>query len=315
MFLPVSKAQLSQTQQLISPHIHKTPVVTSRMLNQLAQADLFFKCECLQRCGAFKIRGATSAVLSLSLDEQAKGVVTHSSGNFAQALACASTALNIKSWIVMPKNAPSAKKMATQGYGGEVVECEPNLKSRETTALSIVERYGATFVHPYNQYTVIRGQATSAMELVAEVSKLDYVLAPVGGGGLISGTALACAHFSPDTKVIGAEPLGADDAFKSFHAGAIVPQTNPQTIADGLRTSLGDLTYPLIKELVSDIITVTEQEIVEAMKLFWSRTKIIIEPSSAVTLAAVLKHPDVFAGKRVGLILSGGNVDLEKFFI
>ncbi|MCL2728164.1 MAG: pyridoxal-phosphate dependent enzyme, partial [Bacteroidales bacterium] len=270
--------------------------------------------ECLQRCGAFKIRGATSAVLSLSAEEQAKGVVTHSSGNFAQALACASTTLNIKSWIVMPKNAPAIKKAATQGYGGEIVECEPTLQSRETTASMVMAQYGATFVHPYNQHTVIRGQATSAMELVAEIPNLDYVISPVGGGGLVSGTALGCAYFSPSTKVIGAEPLGADDAFKSFHAGTIIPQTNPQTIADGLRTSLGDLTYPLIKELVSDIIIVTEQEIVDAMKLFWSRTKIIIEPSAAVTLAAVLKSPAVFAGKRVGLILSGGNVDLEKFF-
>ena len=312
MSLPVSKEQLIQTQQIITPYIHKTQVVTSRILNQLAKAELFFKCECLQRCGAFKIRGATSAILSLSPDEQAKGVVTHSSGNFAQALACAAVEQNIKAWIVMPKNAPSTKKTATQAYGGQIVECEPTQKDREATAARLVATYGATMIHPYNQYSVIKGQATAAMELVKDIHNLDYVIAPVGGGGLLSGTALACTYFSKGTKIIGAEPLGADDAYKSFHSGAIIPQTNPQTIADGLRTSLGDLTFHLIKELVSDIVPVTEQEIVEAMKLFWSRAKIIIEPSSAVTLAAVLKNPDIFTGKRVGLILSGGNVDLEK---
>jgi len=312
MSLPVSKDQLLQTQQSISPYIHKTPVITSRILNKIAEADLFFKCECLQRCGAFKIRGATSAIFSLSPEEQAKGVVTHSSGNFAQALACAAAEQGIKAWIVMPKNAPATKKTATKSYGGQIVECEPTQKDREATADHLVATYGATMIHPYNQYPVIKGQATAAMELVNDVHDLDYAVAPVGGGGLLSGTALACAYFSPGTKIMGAEPLGADDAYKSFHTGTIIPQTNPQTIADGLRTGLGDLTFPLIKELVSDILTVTEEEIVDAMKLFWSRTKIIIEPSSAVALAAVLKNSDIFAGKRVGLILSGGNVDLEK---
>ena len=314
MSIPVSKEQLLDTQQIIKPHIHKTPVVTSATFDRLTQANLFFKCECFQRTGSFKIRGATNAILSLSEEAKKRGVVTHSSGNFAQALSCAATKQGIKAWVVMPQNAPSVKKAAAQGYGGTIVECAPTLKDRELTAAKVIEQYGATLLHSYNQYPVIRGQATAAMELLAEVSALDYVVAPVGGGGLLSGTALACAHFSEGTKVFGAEPLGADDAHRSFYAGTIIPQTNPQTIADGLRTSLGDLTFPIIKSLVSDILTVSEQEIVDAMKLFWARTKILIEPSSAVPVAAILRHPEIFAGKRVGVILSGGNVDMERFF-
>jgi threonine dehydratase len=289
----------------------------------MTQSDLYFKCECLQKTGSFKIRGATSAVLSLSEKERNAGVVTHSSGNFAQALAQAASKQNIKSWIVMPKNAPSAKKAATQDYGGEIVECEPTVKDRETTAAKIVEQNGATFIHPYNQIPVIRGQATAAMEFIADVKDLDFMIAPVGGGGLLSGTALACKYFAQKTpvgaglksalKVIGAEPEGADDAYKSFYSNTLIPQTNPQTIADGLRTSLGDLTFPIIKSLVTDILTVSEQEIIDAMKLFWSRTKILIEPSAAVALAAVIKNQTVFAGKKVGLILSGGNVDFENY--
>lgn len=311
MSIPVSKDQLTETRQLITPHIHQTPVVTNRSLNDLTRSNLFFKCECLQRTGSFKIRGAVNAVLTLSQEEQKRGVVTHSSGNFAQALACAASKQRIKSWIVMPQNAPDVKKTATKGYGGEVVECAPTLIDREATASNIMEQYGAVLVHPYNQYPIIKGQATAAMELVSEVEHLDYLLAPVGGGGLLSGTALACSYFSKGTKVIGAEPLGADDAYQSFYSGTFVPQTNPQTIADGLRTSLGNLTYPIITQLVSEIITVTEQEIIEAMILFWSRTKILIEPSSAVPLAAVIGNPHLFAEKRVGLILSGGNVEIK----
>jgi threonine dehydratase len=314
MSLPVTQNQLSETHRLITPYIHKTPVITSQILDNLTHSRLFFKCECLQKTGSFKKRGATSAVLTLSEEERNRGIVTHSSGNFAQALALSATELKIKSWIVMPKNATIAKKEATKQYGGKIVECEPTLSDRENTAKDIIERHGATFIHPYNQYSVIRGQATAAMELISEIDSLDYIVAPVGGGGLISGVSLVCKYFSPETKVIGAEPSGADDAFKSFRYRTFIPQTNPQTIADGLHTSLGDLTFPLIINLVSDILTVSEEEIIEAMKLFWSRAKIIIEPSSAVALAAILKNTEIFAGKNTGVILSGGNVDRLNFF-
>jgi threonine dehydratase len=312
MYSAISSSDLSETHKLIAPFIHKTPIITSQILNTMTQSDLYFKCECLQKTGSFKIRGATNAVLSLSEKERNAGVVTHSSGNFAQALAQAASKQNIKSWIVMPKNAPSAKRAATQGYGGEIVECEPTVKDRETTAAKIVEQYDATFIHPYNQYPVIRGQATAAMEFIADIKDLDIMIAPVGGGGLLSGTALACKYFSPETKVFAAEPEGADDAFKSFHSNTLIPQTNPQTIADGLRTSLGDLTFPIIKSLVTDILTVSEQEIMDAMKLFWSRTKLIIEPSAAVAFAAVIKNQTIFSEKKVGIILSGGNVDFDS---
>ena len=312
--LPIKQNELKDTYKLLQPFIHKTPVITSRLLNDLAQADLFFKCESLQRTGSFKIRGATSAVLALSEEQQRRGVVTHSSGNFAQALAFAATQLGVKSWIVMPENAPDIKKQATAGYGGEIILCKPTIKDRETTALSIIEQKGATFIHPYNQYSVIRGQSTVAMELIEDMNHLDYIISPIGGGGLISGIALACHYFSDKTKVIGAEPLGADDAFRSFHTGKLIPQTNPQTIADGLRTSLGDLTFPIIKELVTNIYTVTETQIMNALKLFWTRTKIIIEPSSAVTLAVVLNNQNIFSNKRVGVILSGGNIDIDRLF-
>ena len=305
----VTKEQLTNTQLRINNHTHNTAVTTSQILDQMAEATLFFKCECFQRKGSFKLRGATNAVLSLTDEEKAKGVVTHSSGNFAQALALAATNHGIKSWIVMPENAPQTKKSAVEQYGGQIVLCTSTQTAREETADKYVKKYGATFIHPYNQLEVIQGQATAAMELIEKIPDLDYIVAPVGGGGLLSGTALAAHYFSPKTKVIGAEPLGADDAYRSFKSGKIFPQDNPQTIADGLRTGLGTLTFPIIKELVSEIITVTETEIIDALKTFWTRAKIVIEPSAAVALAVVLKSPETFAKKRVGIILSGGNID------
>ncbi|MDY0279988.1 MAG: pyridoxal-phosphate dependent enzyme [Salinivirgaceae bacterium] len=309
--IPITKEQIIETIARISPHIHKTTIATSRILDEMAKATLFFKCENFQRTGSFKIRGATNAILSLTANEKAKGVVTHSSGNFAQALAMAATSQGIKSWIVMPENAPNTKKDAVKQYGGEVILCAPTLVARETTAEKYVEKHGATFIHPFNQLEVIQGQSTAAMELINEVQNLDYIVAPVGGGGLLSGTALAAHYFSPSTKIIGAEPLGADDAYKSFKQGVLIPQNNPQTIADGLRTSLGTLTFPIIQVLVSEIKTVTEEQIIDALQLFWTRTKIVIEPSAAVALAVVLNTPETFVGKRIGIILSGGNIDLK----
>ncbi len=308
----IQQEELSTVYHRLQPYIHKTPVLTSSILNNLSGANLFFKCESFQRTGSFKIRGATNAILSLSEDERQRGVVTHSSGNFAQALAYAAKYQGIKSWIVMPENAPKSKKDAVEQYGGEIVLCASTVQAREETAQKIVDSLGAKFIHPYNQREVIMGQATCAMELIEKQPHLDYLIVPVGGGGLISGSALASLYYSPQTKVIGAEPLNANDAFLSLKKGEIVPQTNPDTIADGLRTSLGTLTFPIISELVSEIITVTENEIINAMKLFWTRTKVIIEPSSAVALAIVFKQTEKFATKKTGILLSGGNIDITN---
>ncbi len=258
------------------------------------------------------MRGAANAILCLPEDAKQNGVATHSSGNFAQALALAARQAGVKAYIVMPSNSPAVKKAAVAGYGGEIIECEPNLQAREDTLAKVVARTGATFIHPYNDHDVIHGQGTSAMELLEDVPDLDVLIVPVGGGGLVAGTALAAHFFSPKTKVIAAEPLGADDAWQSVQAGKIIPQTNPQTIADGLRTSLGDKTFPIIRDLVERIIRVEEQEIVEAMRLLFERMKLVVEPSGAAPLAALLREKEAFAGKKVGLILSGGNVDLKS---
>lgn len=306
----IHKEDLKNTQIRISGFIHRTPVLTSKSINAMAGAELFFKCENFQKMGAFKMRGAANAVLCLSEKQREKGVATHSSGNFAQALALAAKMMGIKAYIVMPSNAPSVKKEAVKGYGGEVIECVPTLQAREDTLAGVVNRTGATFLHPYNDCDVILGQGTAAMELIEDYPNLDYLLAPVGGGGLISGTALAAHFFSPKTKVIAAEPHGADDAWQSMKAGHFIPQTNPETIADGLRTSLGDKTFPIILNHVKSIIRVEEREIVEALRLLLERMKIVVEPSGAVPLAAVLKEKDLFKGKSVGVILSGGNIDL-----
>ncbi|MBN2430805.1 MAG: pyridoxal-phosphate dependent enzyme [Acidobacteria bacterium] len=295
----------------IAPHINRTPVLTSASLDGMTGCRLFFKCENLQKVGAFKFRGACHAVSLLDDARAARGVATHSSGNHAAALALAARIRHIPSCIVMPENAPGVKKRAVAGYGAEIVFCRPTLADREATLEKVIQRTGAEFVHPYNDYRVIAGQATAALELLADMPALDFVMAPVGGGGLLSGTALTVRAVSPATAVLGAEPAGADDACRSLQAGRIIPQTHPQTVADGLRTSLGEKTFPIIQRLVQEILTVSEDGILQAMRRIWERMKIIIEPSAAVPLAAVFEHPTVFRGRRVGIILSGGNVDLD----
>ncbi|MDF2156626.1 pyridoxal-phosphate dependent enzyme [Algoriphagus sp. CAU 1675] len=296
----------------IKPFINRTPIMTSSAINGIAGCEIWFKCENFQKVGAFKARGAANAVMKLPDEDKVKGVATHSSGNHAAALARAASVLGIPSYIVMPSNAPEIKKKAVKGYGGEIIECEPNLKSRETTLEEVVKKTGATFIPPYDYLDVIEGQATCALEFLEDQPNLDILMAPVGGGGLLGGTALLAHYWDSELIVIGAEPAGADDAYKSFHAGHIIPQTNPKTIADGLLTSLGNLNFELIQHYVDDILIATEDQIVEAMRLVYERMKIVIEPSSAVPLAALLARKEQFAGKRVGIILSGGNVDLSK---
>jgi threonine dehydratase len=302
--------EIRDASKRIENFVHHTPVLTCSTLNRICKAELFFKCENFQKAGAFKTRGATNAVFCLEEGEAFRGVATHSSGNHAAALALAARWRGIPAYVVMPENASPVKKNAVAGYGAEIIFCEPTLEAREQGLAHVVERTGAAFIPPYNDYRVISGQGTAALELIEEVGDLDVVMAPVGGGGLLSGTAVAASALSPNTQVIGAEPKEADDAFRSFHAGRIIPSRNPRTIADGLRTSLGDLTFPLIKALVKDIVTVSEDAIVEAMKAVWERMKIIIEPSAAVPLGALLTGCIELPGTRTGIILSGGNVDL-----
>ena len=296
----------------IAPWIHRTPVMTSRAIDAIAGCTVFFKCENLQKVGAFKFRGASNAVLSLTDEEAAHGVATHSSGNHAQALALAARMRGIPATIVMPSNAPAIKKAAVAGYGARIVECEPTLAARESTLDAVVRETGAVFVHPYNDGRVITGQATAARELIEDIPDLHILMTPVGGGGLLGGSALAAAYLSPDTAVIGAEPEGADDAARSFRAGYIIPSEAPRTIADGLLTSLGDRTFAIIQRHVRDIVTVSDDAIIRAMRLVWERMKIIIEPSAAVPLAAVLDRRLEAGGQRIGIILSGGNLDLDR---
>jgi threonine dehydratase len=296
----------------ISPLIHRTPVLTSKSINQITGSNIFFKCENLQKVGAFKFRGACNAVFSLFKEEAAKGVATHSSGNHAAALALAARMRGIPAYIVMPRTAPEIKKKAVAGYGGIITFCEPTLQARETTLAKVSSETGATEVHPYDNFFVIAGQGTAAKELIEDAGDFDIVMAPVGGGGLLSGTSLSVKKLLPGCKVIAAEPLGADDACRSFHAGVIFPSENPKTIADGLLTSLSQRTFTIICKNVDDIVTVSEEKIVEAMRLIWERMKIIIEPSSAVPLAAILEGKVNVSGKKVGIILSGGNLDLGK---
>lgn len=293
--------------------MHRTPVLTCSSLNEIAGAELYFKCENFQKVGAFKARGGMNAVLSLTAEERANGVATHSSGNHAQAVALAARENNIPSYIVMPSNSAEVKKAAVRGYGAELIECEPTLQAREDTLQQVIEQTGATMIHPYNDYRIIEGQGTACKELLEDIeTPLDFILTPVGGGGLLSGTSLSAHYLSPKTKVIGCEPQGADDAYQSFKGGKLIPQTNPNTIADGLRTSLGEKPFEIIQQHVEDILLADDKEIIAAMQLLWERMKIVVESSSAVPLAALIKHKDKFRGKKVGIIISGGNVDLKK---
>jgi threonine dehydratase len=304
-------ADIHAAAKRIHGRAHRTPVLTCRTIDARLEASVFFKCENLQKAGAFKFRGACNAVFFLPGEDAARGVLTHSSGNHGAALALAARLRGIPATVVMPRNAPAVKRAAVEGYGARIVVCEPTLASRESTAATVLAESGATLVHPYDNETVIAGQGTAALELLEETPGLDLVLAPVGGGGLASGTAIAVRNTSPGTEVIAAEPAGADDAYRSLQAGYIIPQTNPQTIADGLRTSLCPRTFAAIRDHVREIVTVDEERIVEAMRLVWERMKILIEPSSAVPLAALLTGKVETKGRRIGIILSGGNVDLD----
>lgn len=294
----------------IQPYINHTPVLTSSYLNNCIEGELLLKCENFQKAGAFKSRGACNIVFQLNEEEARRGVATHSSGNHAAAIARAAGLRGITSYIVMPSNSSKSKIEATRSYGGKITFCEPNLASRETTLQKVIEETGAIEVHSYDDKRIICGQATAALELMQECPGLDIVMAPVGGGGLLSGTALAVKYNSPGTLVYGAEPEQANDAFRSFSSKSFVPSINPDTIADGLRTSLGTLTFPIILKYVDNIFTVSEKSIVDAMKLVWERMKIIIEPSSAVPIAVILNNPQLFYRKKTGIIISGGNVDL-----
>jgi threonine dehydratase len=296
----------------IAGQVHRTPVLTCRSLDEMAGAQLFFKCENLQRVGAFKLRGATNAVRSLGDAEAARGVATHSSGNHAAALALAARTRGVPAWVVMPRTAPAVKRAAVAGYGARIVTCAPTLAAREAALDEVVRESGAAVVHPYNDARVIAGQGTAALELLDEVPRLDVVMTPVGGGGLLSGTAIAARGLAPGIRVIGAEPVGADDACRSLAAGEILPSVNPRTVCDGLLTSLGSLTFAAIRAHVERIVTVDDEAIVRALRHVLERMKIVIEPSSAVPVAVALAHVVDLRGLRVGIILSGGNVDFDR---
>lgn len=302
---------LRETHKRIRSYIHHTPVLTNTTLNNLVGASLYFKCENFQKMGAFKMRGASNAIACLSEKERKNGVVTHSSGNFAQAVALAAKQQDTIAYIVMPNNAPKVKIEAVKGYGGEVILCPPTLEDREKFARRIMEEKGAQFLHPSNQKEVIDGQGTAALELFDEIDGLNYIVTPLGGGGLLAGTALAAQEVNPTCNVIGVEPENVDDGFRSFHSGYIESNTTTNTIADGLKTQLGDVNLPIIRSFVSEIMLVSEEEIKIAMRLIWERMKIVVEASSAVALAGVMKNPERFKGEKVGIIISGGNVDLN----
>ena len=306
------KELLIRTYDRVKPYIHRTPVLSSHLINEIAGCEVLFKCENFQRMGAFKMRGAANAIMQLSDEQKQCGVITHSSGNFAQAVSLAARELGVKAYIVMPSNAPKVKKSAVAGYGGEIVECEPNMKAREAAVDKIVKEKGCTFIHPSNDLNVILGQGTATIELLEDYPNLNYIFSPVGGGGLVAGTILAAKYFGSGCKVVGGEPATMDDAYRSLKAGEIDEYNNGETIADGLRTHLGDINFPIIKQDIEKITTVTEQEIIDAMRLIWERMKIVIEPSSAVAFAALLKEKDEYRGKKCGVVLSGGNVELSK---
>ncbi|WP_296426305.1 beta-hydroxyaspartate dehydratase BhcB [Yoonia sp.] len=296
----------------ITPHIHRTPVLTSSYLNALTGAELFFKCENFQKAGAFKVRGASNAVFGLSPEDAAKGVCTHSSGNHALSLSYAAGRRGIPCNVVMPRTAPQAKKDAVRGYGGIITECAPSTTSREEVFAQVQAQTGGNFVHPYNDPRVIAGQGTCSREFMEQTDGLDMMVAPIGGGGMISGTCLTLSNIAPEVQIIAAEPEQADDAYRSFKAGHIIADDAPVTIADGLKVPLKDLTWHFVSTYVTDILTASEQEIIDAMKLTWQRMKIVMEPSCAVPLATILKNPELFKGKRVGVVITGGNVDLDK---
>jgi threonine dehydratase len=312
IYFSIPKAHdIIQAHERILPFIHRTPILKSETLNQILGCDISFKCENLQKVGAFKSRGAVNAVFSLPDHLVRNGVCTHSSGNHAQALARAAKLRGVPAFIVMPDNAPKVKIDAVKGYGGFISFCEPTLKARETSLKEVIKETGSIEIHPYDNLKVVEGQATAAFEIFEEMKGLDIIITPVGGGGLLSGTALAAHWFSPNTLVMGAEPLGADDASRSFKSRTFIPSESPITIADGLLTSLGKYTFPIILKYVNDIIVVDEHQIIEAMKLIFQRLKVIVEPSSAVPLAAVMFNKNQFANKRIAIILSGGNVDFQ----
>jgi threonine dehydratase len=292
--------------------IHYTPVLTSQLLNEHFGCKLFFKCENFQKVGAFKFRGATNAVLSLSSDERNRGVVTHSSGNHAAALALAARINGAKAYVVMPENAPIVKKNAVTGYGAEITFCKPTQQAREQATRMIIEKTGATLVHPFDNFNVICGQGTAALELMNEKDDLEIVIAPVGGGGLMSGISTCVKSLNREIQVIGAEPVNANDAYNSFTSGKLVASVNPVTVADGLLTSLSELTFSIIRSNVDAIFTAREESIIDCMLMVWERMKIVIEPSSATVLAIIKENPGVFKGKRIGLIISGGNVDFRN---
>ena len=305
----ISKDDILNAHKKIETLVHRTPVLTCSTLNRMSGMSLFFKCENLQKVGAFKARGASHAIACLSQVELEKGVATHSSGNHGQALAWAAKNRGAKAYIVMPKGAAKVKIEAVRGYGAEVIFSENNQAARESKLNEIVERTGASFIHPYNHAEVIKGQATAAKELLETHPNLDYVIAPVGGGGLLAGTSLSVKYFSKKAKTLGAEPANADDTFRSMKAGSIMPLAPKMTIADGLRTQVGEVPFPIIQENVEEILLAPEEDILPAMIMVWERMKIIIEPSCAVPLAALMRQKERFAGKNVGIILSGGNVD------
>jgi threonine dehydratase len=312
MATPPTFADVRAAADRIRSRIHRTPVMTSAAIDALTGAQLVFKCENLQKAGAFKARGATNAVLSLDEEAAGRGVATHSSGNHAAALALAARSRGVPAYVVMPRTAPEVKKLAVAGYGAAITFCEPTLAAREAALAAVVTSTGATFIHPYNDPLVIAGQGTAALELLEQSPGLDVVIAPVGGGGLLSGTAIAVAGLAPDTAVIGAEPRGADDAWRSLREGRIVPCTDPRTIADGLRTSLGELTFAVISKTVEVIVLADEPTIVRATRTIWERMKIVVEPSGALPLAAILTEPARFRGLKVGIVISGGNADLDN---
>ncbi|UWQ14446.1 pyridoxal-phosphate dependent enzyme [Aliiroseovarius sp. M344] len=311
MYIP-TLADMLVAHERIKPHIQRTPVRTSDYLDELTGAKLFFKCENFQTPGAFKVRGASNAVFGLDDEQAKKGVATHSSGNHASCLSYAAMLRGIPCNVVMPHTAPQAKKDTVRRYGGKITECEPSTTSREETFAKVQAETGGDFVHPYNDPRVIAGQGTCAKEMIEQVDGLDFVAAPIGGGGMISGTCLTLSNLAPETKIIAAEPEQADDAYRSFKAGHIIADDAPKTIADGLLVPLKDLTWHFVSNHVSDIYTASDPEIIEAMKLTWKHLRVVMEPSSAVPLATILKNPDTFKGKRVGIIITGGNVDLDK---